>query len=121
MDISALRKISSSRLALRAFVLLAGILTGLAPAAAGLAQSWPNRPITIVAGLAPGGPTDTIARVIADAMRTSLGQPVIVENVTGASCSIAVGRVVRVAPDGYTVSIGQWGTHVTHGTIYALP
>jgi len=121
MDISALRKISSSRAALRAFILPAAILTGLAPADAGLAQSWPNRPVTIVAGLAAGGPTDTIARVIADAMRTALGQPVIVENVTGASGSIAVGRVVRAAPDGYTISIGQWGTHVTNGAIYALP
>jgi tripartite-type tricarboxylate transporter receptor subunit TctC len=121
MDISALRKIISSRPALRAFVLLAGIVTGLTPATAGLAESWPNRPITIVVGVSAGGPTDTIARVIADGMRTALGQPVIVENVTGASGSIAVGRVVRAAPDGYTISIGQWGTHVTNGAIYALP
>jgi len=71
--------------------------------------------------VAAGGPTDTIARVIADTMRTSLGQPVIVENVTGAGGSIAVGRVVRSTPDGYTVSIGQWGTHVTNGAIYTLP
>jgi|SRR5262245_17999010 len=121
MDVLALRKTRLSRLRMRAFALLAGITTGLGPTSIGLAQSWPTRPITIVAGVAAGGPTDTIARVIADTMRTSLGQPVIVENVTGAGGSIAVGRVVRSTPDGYTVSIGQWGTHVTNGAIYTLP
>ena len=77
--------------------------------------------MTMVVGVAAGGPTDTIARVIADGMRVSLGQPVVIENVTGAAGSIAVGRVVRAPPDGYTISIGQWGTHVTNGAIYALP
>jgi tripartite-type tricarboxylate transporter receptor subunit TctC len=84
-------------------------------------QNWPIRSITIVAGVAAGGPTDTIARVIADRMQVTLGQPVIIENVTGAAGSLAVGRVVRATPDGYTISIGQWGTHVTNGAIYALP
>jgi tripartite-type tricarboxylate transporter receptor subunit TctC len=84
-------------------------------------QNWPMRPITIVAGVAAGGPTDTIARVIADRMQVTLGQPVIIENVTGAAGSLAVGRVVRATPDGYTISIGQWGTHVTNGAVYALP
>ena len=83
--------------------------------------SWPIRPITIVAGFAAGGPTDTIARIIADRMQVSLGQSVIIENVTGAAGSLAVGRVVRATPDGYTISIGQWGSHVTNGAIYALP
>src|SRR5438874_12353188 len=54
-------------------------------------------------------------------MRASLGQPIIMENVTGAGGSIGVGRVIRAAPDGYTISIGQWGSHVTNGAIYALP
>jgi tripartite-type tricarboxylate transporter receptor subunit TctC len=75
----------------------------------------------MIVGVAAGGPTDTIARAIADGMRVSLGQPVIIENVTGAAGSIAVGRVVRAPPDGYTISIGQWGTHVTNGAIYPLP
>jgi tripartite-type tricarboxylate transporter receptor subunit TctC len=84
------------------------------------AEAYPTRPITMVVPFAAGGPTDTIARVIVDGMRVSLGQPVIIENVTGAAGSIAVGRVARAAPDGYTVSIGQWGSHVTNGAIYTL-
>src|SRR5713101_2776562 len=85
------------------------------------AQAWPTRPITMVAPFAAGGPTDVIGRVVAEGMRASLGQPIIVENVTGAAGSIGVGRVVRSAPDGYTISIGQWGSHVTNGAIYTLP
>jgi tripartite-type tricarboxylate transporter receptor subunit TctC len=97
------------------------MLMVLSPVAAAFAQNWPSRPITMIVGVAAGGPTDTIARIMADVMRASLGQPLIIENVTGAGGSIAVGRVVRAAPDGYTISIGQWGTHVTNGAIYALP
>src|SRR5215470_8690651 len=85
------------------------------------AQAYPSRPITMVAPFAAGGPTDTIGRVVAEGMRASLGQPIIIENVTGAAGSIGVGRVVRAAADGYTISIGQWGSHVTNGAIYALP
>src|SRR5207248_6779018 len=84
------------------------------------AQSFPVRPITFVAPFAAGGPVDTMARIIGDHMRTSLGQPVLVENVVGAAGSIAVGRVARAAPDGYTVSIGHWSTHVVNGAIYDL-
>jgi tripartite-type tricarboxylate transporter receptor subunit TctC len=84
------------------------------------AQTYPSRPITMVVPFAAGGPTDTIARVMANGMRVSLGQPVIIENVTGAAGSIGVGRVARATPDGYTISIGQWGSHVTNGAIYAL-
>jgi tripartite-type tricarboxylate transporter receptor subunit TctC len=67
-----------------------------------------------------GGATDVIARLFAERMRQSLGQPVIVENVTGAAGTIAVGRVARAAPDGYTLSLGQNGSHVVTGAIYAL-
>jgi tripartite-type tricarboxylate transporter receptor subunit TctC len=63
------------------------------------AQTFPSRPITIVVGYAAGGPTDTVARILAERMKTVLGQPVLVENATGAGGSIAVGRVVRAAPD----------------------
>ena len=84
------------------------------------AQTYPTRPITMVVPFAAGGPTDTIARVIANGMRVPLGQPVIIDNVTGAAGSLGVGRVARAAPDGYTISIGQWGSHVTNGAIYAL-
>jgi len=85
------------------------------------AQTYPARPITMIVPFAPGGPTDVIGRIVAEGMRASLGQPVVIENVTGAAGSIGVGRVARAAPDGYTLSIGQWGSHVTNGAIYALP
>jgi tripartite-type tricarboxylate transporter receptor subunit TctC len=106
---------------LHAALATASLAVLYALASPAIAQNWPSRPITIVAGVAAGGPTDTIARVIADAMRASLGQPIIVENMTGAAGTLAVGRVVRAPPDGYTISIGQWGTHVTNGAIYPLP
>jgi len=85
------------------------------------AQTYPARPISMIVPFAPGGPTDVIGRIVAEGMRASLGQPVVIENVTGAAGSIGVGRVARAAPDGYTISIGQWGSHVTNGAIYALP
>ena len=84
------------------------------------AQTYPTRPITIVVPFAPGGATDVIARLMAERMRGSLGQPVIVENVGGAGGTIGVGRVARAAPDGYTLSIGHWSTHVVNGAIYPL-
>jgi tripartite-type tricarboxylate transporter receptor subunit TctC len=85
------------------------------------AQAYPSRPITMIVPFAAGGPTDTIARIMAEGMRASLGQPIIVENVTGAGGSVGTARVARAAPDGYTVSIGNWGTHVANGAIYSLP
>jgi tripartite-type tricarboxylate transporter receptor subunit TctC len=92
------------------------------PAASRLAwaQTYPSRPITIVVGLAVGGSTDAIARLLAARMRQSLGQRVIVENVTGAGGTIAIGRVARAAPDGYTLSLGNLGSHVVAGATYAV-
>ena len=84
------------------------------------AQVYPLRPITMVVPFAAGGPTDTIGRIIVERMRASLGQPVIIENVTGAAGSIGVGRVARATPDGYTIVLGQWGTHVVNGATYSL-
>ena len=84
------------------------------------AQAYPSRPITIVVPYAAGGATDTIGRVMAERMKSSLGQPVIVENATGAGGTIAVGRVARAAPDGYTLSLGHNGSHIMTGAIYAL-
>jgi tripartite-type tricarboxylate transporter receptor subunit TctC len=78
------------------------------------------RPITMVVPFPPGGATDVIARNLAERLKASLGQPVIVENVTGATGSIGVRRVARAAPDGYTLSIGQNDTHVMNGATYAL-
>ncbi len=85
------------------------------------AQAYPTRTITMNVPFAAGGPTDTIARVVAQRMSTSLGQSIIIENVTGADGTIGVGRVARAAPDGYLLSIGQWSTHVLNGAAYALP
>ena len=85
------------------------------------AQSYPSRPVTLVVPYGAGGPVDTLARTLSEPMRASLGQPVVVENVTGANGTIGVGRAVRAAPDGYTVSIGNWPSHVVNGAIYALP
>src|SRR5262245_61846080 len=84
------------------------------------AQVYPSRPIRMVVPFPPGGPLDTVARITAEAMRTSLGQPVIIENVTGAAGSIGVGRVARAAADGYTLSAGFVGTHVFNGATYTL-
>jgi tripartite-type tricarboxylate transporter receptor subunit TctC len=84
------------------------------------AETYPSRPITIVVPFAAGGPADTIARVLAERMRPSLGQPVIIENVVGAGGSIGVGRVARANPDGYTVALGNWGSFVVIGAMYPL-
>jgi tripartite-type tricarboxylate transporter receptor subunit TctC len=84
------------------------------------ADSFPSHPITLVVPFSAGGPTDAMARILAEHMRTTLGQNLVIENVTGAAGSLGVGRVVRAAPDGYTVSIGHLGTHVANGAIYKL-
>jgi tripartite-type tricarboxylate transporter receptor subunit TctC len=99
--------------------ILAILLSVLSLGAA--AEDYPVRPITMLVPFAAGGPSDTIARLVADGMRGSLGQPVVIENAVGAGGTIAVGRVVRAAPDGYTIGIGNWGTHVANGVLYALP
>src|SRR6186713_2936986 len=81
-------------------------------AAVAQAQTYPSRPITLVVPFPPGGSTDAAARIMAERMRPVLGQSVVIENVGGAGGSIGVGRVARAAPDGYTIDIGQWDTHV---------
>ena len=85
------------------------------------AQSYPSRPITLMVPSAAGGPTDTLARILAESMRQTLGQPIIVENQGTAGGTVAVGRVARAAPDGYMIAIGQYGNFVLNGAIYALP
>src|SRR5688572_15032091 len=84
------------------------------------AQTYPSRPITVIVPYPAGGPTDTLARILADHMKGTLGQPVIVENVSGAAGATGVGRAARAAPDGYTVSIGHWNTHVVLGATMNL-
>jgi tripartite-type tricarboxylate transporter receptor subunit TctC len=105
----------------RSFVGAALLVIACASGIGASAQPYPTRPITLVVPFAAGGPTDTITRIVGERMRVSLGQTVIIENVTGADGSIGVGRVVRATPDGYTLSIGQWSTHVLNGAAYALP
>jgi tripartite-type tricarboxylate transporter receptor subunit TctC len=92
--------------------LLALSLILVAGIAGAHAQSYPSRQITLVVPFPPGGSTDVAARIMAERMRASLGQPIIIENIGGAGGSIGVGRVARAAPDGYTIDIGQWDTHV---------
>ena len=85
------------------------------------AEDYPSHPITMVLPFSAGGPTDTLARIIGARMQVLLGQPVIIENVTGAAGTIGVGRVARAAPDGYTVSVGPMNSHVLTGAVYNLP
>ena len=94
------------------------VVTGAISAAA---QTYPNKSVTVIVPFAAGGPSDALARIIGDRMKATLGQSFVVENITGAAGSIAVGRAVRAAPDGYTISFGHLGTHVANGAIYALP
>jgi tripartite-type tricarboxylate transporter receptor subunit TctC len=100
------------------FLIVACVLSLTASSA--FAQPFPSRPITLVVPFAAGGPTDTIARILGQRMSATLGQGIIIENTTGAAGSIAVGRVVRSPPDGYTLSIGHIGTHVINGAVYPL-
>jgi len=86
------------------------------------AQAYPTRPITIVVPFPAGGALDVFGRILAERMRASLAQNVIIENVAGASGGLGVGRVARAAPDGYTLFIGYWGTHVANGVnVFIFP
>jgi tripartite-type tricarboxylate transporter receptor subunit TctC len=105
---------------MRQVLFAAALAAVLQSATSAMAQTYPSRPITMVVPLGVGGSTDVIARIMAEGMRASLGQPIIVENTTGAGGTIGVGRVARAAPDGYTIGIGQWGTNVASGAIYPL-
>jgi tripartite-type tricarboxylate transporter receptor subunit TctC len=84
------------------------------------AQTYPSRSVTMINPFPAGGPLDTLARMLAERMSSVLGRSVVVENVTGAAGSIGTARVARSAPDGYTLGLGYWGTHVANGVIYSL-
>jgi tripartite-type tricarboxylate transporter receptor subunit TctC len=99
------------------------VLAALAVLAFGggaLAENFPSHPITIVVPFSAGGPSDVMARILAERMKVTLGENLLIENVTGAAGSIGVGRAVRSPPDGYTISFGHLGTHVANGAIYRL-
>jgi tripartite-type tricarboxylate transporter receptor subunit TctC len=120
---SVCSKVAIMKRLTRAIVLcatLAGAAAALSPLQVFAAEPYPSRPITIVVPLAAGGPLDTMARIISEPMRASLGQAIIVENVTGASGTIGAGRVAHSAPDGLTLGLGFLGTHVLNGAIYQL-
>ena len=103
----------------RRFVHMAAGAAALAVASqAALAQTYPSKPITMIVPFAAGGSTDVIGRILAERMRVSLGQTIIIENATGAGGTIGVTRAVRAAPDGYTISLGQNGSHVITGATY---
>jgi len=102
-------------------LLLTATVVAFACAAPAMAQTYPVKPVTLVVPFAAGGPADALARALAAPMGAALGQSVVVENVTGAGGSIGVGHAVHAAPDGYTISVGNWSTHVLNGAIYDLP
>jgi tripartite-type tricarboxylate transporter receptor subunit TctC len=87
----------------------------------GAAQTYPSRPITMIVPFPPGGPTDAIGRVVAERMSRTLGQPIVIENVSGADGSIGIGRAARAKPDGYTISLGHRNQHVLNAAFYSLP
>jgi tripartite-type tricarboxylate transporter receptor subunit TctC len=96
------------------------VLAALAFSGPAAAQSFPSRPITIIVPFSAGGPSDAMARILAERMKGTLGETVLVENVTGAGGSVGVGRAARSPADGYTISFGHLGTHVANGAIYKL-
>ena len=93
----------------------------LTSAGAAQAQDFPSKPVTVVIPLAAGGAVDTMVRTMLDVLRATLGQPILVENMGGAGGTTGVARVAKAAPDGYTVSVGTWGTHVVNAFIYSPP
>src|SRR5215467_11848705 len=99
-----------------AATVLAAVIAGQA-----LADDYPSRPITMVVPFPAGGPTDIVGRILAERMKVSLGQSVIVENVSGAAGTIGMGRVARGTPDGYTIGVGNWTAQVGGGALYQLP
>ncbi len=99
---------------------LVALVALAASAMVALADNYPSHPITMLVGFPPGGPTDTLARILADAMGRALGQTVVVETVSGASGTIATGRVAHASPDGYTIGIGNWTSHVGSPALYPL-
>jgi tripartite-type tricarboxylate transporter receptor subunit TctC len=100
--------------------LLVGLTVALAFVGSAFAQTFPSRPITIIVPFSAGGPSDAMARILAEHMKVTLGEAVLVENVTGAAGSIGVGRAAKSPADGYTISFGHLGTHVANGAIYKL-
>jgi tripartite-type tricarboxylate transporter receptor subunit TctC len=99
---------------------LAALVAILAFAGSARAETYPSHPITVIVPFSAGGPSDAMMRIMAERMKTTLGETILVENVTGAGGSLGVGRTVRSPPDGYTIGFGHLGTNVANGAIYKL-
>ena len=95
-------------------------LAALLLSGAAIAENYPSHPITVIVPFSAGGPSDAMMRILAERMKNSLGETLLIENVTGAGGSLGVGRTVRSAPDGYTIGFGHLGTNVANGAIYKL-
>jgi tripartite-type tricarboxylate transporter receptor subunit TctC len=96
------------------------VVAAWAGAAPPQAQTYPSHPVTLIVPFPAGGPTDTLARILSEGMRSTLGETIIIENVTGAGATIGVARAAQAAPDGYTLSIGNWTSHVGTGALYPV-
>jgi tripartite-type tricarboxylate transporter receptor subunit TctC len=105
----------------RKFWSSAGVLAAAVVSGAAAALDYPTRPVTVIVPFPAGGPVDTLARLLAEPMRRSLGQPLVIENVGGAGGSIAAARVARAAPDGYTMMLGNWTSLVGTPAVYPVP
>src|SRR5882757_7945588 len=108
------------RLEMRTVSFAIAVTAAIGSCCSAAAQTYPSRPITMIVPFPAGGGSDLLARTVAEDMKGSLGQPLVIENVTGASGSIGVARAVRAAPDGYTISFGQWASHVGAGAVYPV-
>ena len=97
------------------------LCAGLVLAGAAAAQDYPTRPILVIVPFPAGGSTDILARILAESMRATLGQTMVVQNVPGAGSTIGVGRAIQSTPDGYTLSIGNWTSHVGASAVYRVP
>jgi tripartite-type tricarboxylate transporter receptor subunit TctC len=111
---------SKPRKIMKLKALMLALALALVGIAAATAQDYPSRPITLIVPFPAGGATTTLARLLSEHMKNTLGQPIIVENVSGASGSIGTTRVARAAADGYTLSFGNWASHVGSGAMYPL-
>jgi tripartite-type tricarboxylate transporter receptor subunit TctC len=115
-------RVNAAQLARREFLHLAAGAAALpALSRSAEAQAYPARPLTMIVPVAAGSGTDVVARVLAERMKSVLGQPVIIENVSGGDGNIGVGRLARARPDGYTIDLGYQGAHVLNGAVYSLP
>jgi tripartite-type tricarboxylate transporter receptor subunit TctC len=106
---------------MKVLAIIAAFAGAILSVGSSIAQVYPTRPITLIVPVAAGGITDTVARILSERIRSALGQPVIVENVTGAGGTIGLARLYRSTPDGYTLMVGQWTSNVGSGAIYPLP